>query len=223
VKENGIRSLGELQWIVGVLIALRIEDGNQWWELPTVSRDGGGGPVSNGGRVRGNWMEGKCANARTCSRGAREGARGPQEEVIGASRSWRRRRAWQPRRSSGKSNATWRTRSKTAQDRKGGGEAVSGTWARGVAQDCTAVAYAAVMVRCVALVAGGSRGGSGWRGMAGKVGARAGSGGASEEAARGSDQGSAEAAGRRTWPGGGGGMRQRRNRGEGERGRRRRI
>jgi hypothetical protein len=63
--------------------------------------------VSNGDRVRGNWMEGKCANARTCSRGAREGARGPEEEVIGASRSWRRRRTWQPRRSSGKSNATW--------------------------------------------------------------------------------------------------------------------
>jgi hypothetical protein len=29
VKENGIGSLGELQWIVGVLIALRIEDGKQ--------------------------------------------------------------------------------------------------------------------------------------------------------------------------------------------------
>jgi hypothetical protein len=82
-----------------------------------VSRDGGGGPVSNGDWVRGNWMEGKCANARMCSRGAREGARGPEEEVIGASRSWHRRRAWQPRRSSGKSNATWRTRGKTAQER----------------------------------------------------------------------------------------------------------
>jgi hypothetical protein len=59
--------------------------------------------------------------------------------------------------------------------------------------------------------------------MAGKVGARAGSGRASEEAARGSDLGSAEAAGRHTWLGGAGGVRQRRNRGEGERGRRRRI
>jgi hypothetical protein len=66
-----------------VLIALRIKDGKQWWELPTVSRDGGGGPVSNGDRVKGNWMEGKCANARTCSRGAREGARGPEEDRIG--------------------------------------------------------------------------------------------------------------------------------------------
>jgi hypothetical protein len=83
VKENRIGSLGELRWIIRVLIALWIEDGERWWELPTVSRDGGGGPVSNGDRGRGNWMEGKCANARTCTRGARGSARGPEKEVIG--------------------------------------------------------------------------------------------------------------------------------------------
>jgi hypothetical protein len=52
VEENGIGLLGELRWIVGVLIALRIEDGERWWELPTVSRDGGGGPMSNGDQGR---------------------------------------------------------------------------------------------------------------------------------------------------------------------------
>jgi hypothetical protein len=40
-----------------------------------------------------------------------------------ASRSWRRRRAWQPRRSSGRSKATWRTRSRPARGREGGGTA----------------------------------------------------------------------------------------------------
>jgi hypothetical protein len=73
VEEIGIGLLGELRWIMGVMIALRIEDGERSWELPTVSRDGGGGPVSNGDRGRGNWMEGKCAKARTCTRGARGG------------------------------------------------------------------------------------------------------------------------------------------------------
>jgi hypothetical protein len=68
-------------------------------------------------------------------------------------------------------------------------------------------------VRCT----GGRRLSSGRRGKVGKAGARAGSGGAGEEATRGSDQGSAEAAGRRTWPGSGNGVRQRRNRGGRER------
>jgi hypothetical protein len=30
VEENGIGLLGELRWIVGVLIALQIEDREQW-------------------------------------------------------------------------------------------------------------------------------------------------------------------------------------------------
>jgi hypothetical protein len=74
-------------------------------------------------------------------------------------------------------------------------------------------------VRCT----GGRRLLGGRRGKVGKAGTWAGSGEAGEEATRGSDQGSAEAAGRRTWPGSGGGMRQRRNRGGRERGRRRRT
>jgi hypothetical protein len=51
----------------------------------------------------------------------------------------------------------------------------------------------------------------------GEAGARPVSGGASGEAARGTDQGSAEAAGRRTWPDSGGGVRQRRSKGGRER------
>jgi hypothetical protein len=81
VEEIGIGSLGELRWIVGVLIALRIENGERWWGLSTVSPSCGGGPVSNGGRSSGNWMEKKCANARACAKGAREGARGPEDAV----------------------------------------------------------------------------------------------------------------------------------------------
>jgi hypothetical protein len=54
VKEIGIGSLGELRWIMGVLIALRIKDGERWSELPTVSRGRGGCPVSNGDRGREN-------------------------------------------------------------------------------------------------------------------------------------------------------------------------
>jgi hypothetical protein len=59
-----------------------------------------------------------------------------------------------------------------------------------------------------------------WRGQ-GVASAGSGKVAASGGAARGSGQSSAEAAGRRTWPGSGGGVRQRRNRGGRERGRRR--
>jgi hypothetical protein len=69
VEEIGIGSLGELQWIVGVLFALRIEDGEQWWTLPTVSWGCGAGPVCGGDRSRENWMEKKCANAKACTKG----------------------------------------------------------------------------------------------------------------------------------------------------------
>jgi hypothetical protein len=54
VEETGIGSLDELQWVVGVLFVLRIEDGERWWGLLTVSRSCGGGPVSNGARSREN-------------------------------------------------------------------------------------------------------------------------------------------------------------------------
>jgi hypothetical protein len=110
MKENGIGSLGELRWIVGVLIALRIEDGERWWELPTVSRGRGGGPVSNGDRGRENWAERKCARARACVREAKGRARGPEEDVIGCKQELAsRRRAWRLRWRSGRSSATWRT------------------------------------------------------------------------------------------------------------------
>jgi hypothetical protein len=110
VEEIGIGSLGELRWIVGVLFTLRIEDRERWWRLPMVSRGRGGGPVRGGDRSRENWMEKKRANAKACTRGAREGARGPEEDVSVCKQVLApRRRAWQPRRSSGRSSATWRT------------------------------------------------------------------------------------------------------------------
>jgi hypothetical protein len=53
--------------------------------------------------------EKKCANARMCTREAREGARGPEEAVPVLKQVLApRRRAWQPRRSLGRSSATWR-------------------------------------------------------------------------------------------------------------------
>jgi hypothetical protein len=108
-------SHGELRWIVGVLIALRIEDGERWWRLPTVSRGCGGGPVSNGDRGRGNWMERKFANPRACAREAKGEARGPEEDVPVRKQGLApRRRAWQPRRSSGRSSATWRTQGQSS-------------------------------------------------------------------------------------------------------------
>jgi hypothetical protein len=115
VGETGIGSLSELRWIVGVLCVLRIEDGEQRWGLPTVSRSHREGPVSVGDRSRENGMEKKCANARTCTRGARGRARGPEEDVPMREQELApRRRTWQPRRSSGRSNATWRTQGRAS-------------------------------------------------------------------------------------------------------------
>jgi hypothetical protein len=109
VEEFGIGSLSKLRWIVGVLIALRIEDGEQWWGLPTVSRDGGGDRAAGGDRSREIGRERKGANARTCTREAREGTRGPEEAVPMLKQVLvPRRRVWQPQWSSGRSSATWR-------------------------------------------------------------------------------------------------------------------
>jgi hypothetical protein len=84
----------------------------------TVVQRHGGGPVGNGGRSSGIWMEKKLATARACARGAREGARGPEEAVPGLKLVLApRRRAWQSWRSSGRSSATWRTQSKTTPGR----------------------------------------------------------------------------------------------------------
>jgi hypothetical protein len=93
-----------------LLIALWIEDGERWGELPTVSRGRGGGPVSNGDRGRENWAGRKCARARVCVREAKGRARGPEKGVIMCKQELAsRRRAWRSRRRSGKSSATWRT------------------------------------------------------------------------------------------------------------------
>jgi hypothetical protein len=65
-------------------------------------------------------MEGKCAIARTCTGGTRGNARGLDEAVLMLKQvlePWRR--AWQPRRSSGKSSATWRPHGQ-ASTRSGG-------------------------------------------------------------------------------------------------------
>jgi hypothetical protein len=105
---NWIGSLSELRWIMGVLFVLRIEDGERWWGLPTVSRSRGGGPVGGGDRSRENWMEKKCANARACTRGAREGARGPEEDVP------MHKQELAPRRRSARRNMTWRTQGRAS-------------------------------------------------------------------------------------------------------------
>jgi hypothetical protein len=65
--------------------------------------------VGNGGRSSGNWMERKHATARACARGAREGAWGLEEDMIGCKQELAsRRRAWRSRRCSGRSSVTWR-------------------------------------------------------------------------------------------------------------------
>jgi hypothetical protein len=97
VEELAIGLLSELQWLVGMLFALRIGRGKQLWRLTTVSRGRGGGLVSNGDRGSENWIEKKRANAKACTRGAREGARRPEEDVPGE----RRRRAAEKNRGEG--------------------------------------------------------------------------------------------------------------------------
>jgi hypothetical protein len=80
------------------------------------SRDGGGDRAAGGDCSREIGREKKGANARTGTREARESARGPEEAVPVLKQVLApRRRAWQPRRNSGRSNVTWRTRSKAAQ------------------------------------------------------------------------------------------------------------
>jgi hypothetical protein len=55
-------------------------------------------------------VEKRCANARACAREAKGRARGLEEDVPVCKQVLApRRRAWQPRRSSGRSTATWRT------------------------------------------------------------------------------------------------------------------
>jgi hypothetical protein len=74
-----------------------------------VSRGRGGGPVSGGDRNREKWLEKTCAAVKTWARGARENTRGPEEDMpVRKQVLAPRRRAWQPRRSSGRSSATWR-------------------------------------------------------------------------------------------------------------------
>jgi hypothetical protein len=64
----------------------------------TVVQRHGGGPVGNGGWRSRNWMEKKLATARACARGAREGARGPEEDMIGCKPELAsRRRVWRSR------------------------------------------------------------------------------------------------------------------------------
>jgi hypothetical protein len=88
-----------------------------------------------------------------------------------------------------------------ARGREGGGEAVNGMWARreigGDAGDAATASGGEVQL-------GQEAGGVARQGEAS---ARAESGGASGGAARGSDLGSVEAAGQRTWPGSGSGVR----------------
>jgi hypothetical protein len=109
VEELAIALLSELQWLGGMLFVLRIGWGKWWWGLSTVSRDGGGDRAVEDDRSREIGREKKYANDRTCTKKAREGARGPEEAVLVLKQVLApRRRTWQPRRSSGRSSATWR-------------------------------------------------------------------------------------------------------------------
>jgi hypothetical protein len=66
--------------------------------------------VGGGGRSRENGVKKRCANARAYAREAIGSARGPEEDVpVRKQELAPRRRAWWPRRSSGRGNATWRT------------------------------------------------------------------------------------------------------------------
>jgi hypothetical protein len=115
VEELAIGLLSELQWLVGMLFMLRIGRGKQWWRLTMVSRGRGGGPLSGGDQNREKWLEKKCATIKMWARGARENARGPEEDVPMRKQVLAPgRRAWQPRRSSGRSSATWRTHGKAS-------------------------------------------------------------------------------------------------------------
>jgi hypothetical protein len=116
VEENKIAEAEEHQQITAELRLHWIGVQGECERRSTVvQRHGGGSVVMVDGA--GNWMEKELATARVWARGDGEGARGPEKEMISARRSWHRRRAWQPRRSSSKSHAMWRTRGKTAQDR----------------------------------------------------------------------------------------------------------
>jgi hypothetical protein len=124
-----------------------------------------------------------------------------------------RRRAWRPRRSSG---------------RGGVARAEDGSWGRlrrwragerHVGRRKQEVVLESLRRRAAARISSG-RPRTTWRGY-GVASAGSGKAAASGGAARGSGQSSAGAAGRRTWPGSGGGVRQRKNRGGRERGRRR--
>jgi hypothetical protein len=73
-----------------------------------VSRNGGGHRAAGGDRSRETGREKKGANARACTREAREGVRGPEEAVPVLKQVLApRRRAWQPRRSSSRKRAAW--------------------------------------------------------------------------------------------------------------------
>jgi hypothetical protein len=110
VDETGIGLLGELRWIVGVLFVLRIKDGERWWGLSTVSRDGGGDRAVGDDRSRRGQVSCACANARARVLEALGGAQDQEEDGLALKQELAsQRRAWRSRRRSGRSNATWRT------------------------------------------------------------------------------------------------------------------
>jgi hypothetical protein len=117
VEENEIEEAEEHQQVTAEVRLHWIGVQGECGRRSTVVQRHGGGPVGNGGRSSGIWMEKKLATARACARGAREGARGPEEAVpglkAGAGTSAARVARWM----TGRSSATWRTRSKTAPGR----------------------------------------------------------------------------------------------------------
>jgi hypothetical protein len=109
VDETGIGLLGELRWIVGVLFMLQIKDGERWWGLLAVSRDGGGDRAVGDDRSRRGQVSCACANVRARVLEVLGGTQDPEEDSLTRKQELAsRRRAWRSRRRSGRSNATWR-------------------------------------------------------------------------------------------------------------------
>jgi hypothetical protein len=83
--------------------------------LPTVSKDGGGDRVTGDDRSRRDQVNCAGANARARVLEALGGARDPGEDSLVRKQELApRRRAWRPRRSSGRNNATWSTQGRAS-------------------------------------------------------------------------------------------------------------
>jgi hypothetical protein len=115
VEKTDISLLGELWWVTAMLLVYWIGDWGAVVGLPTVTRDGGGDRVTGDDRSRRDQVNCACANTRARVLGALGGAQDPEEDVPMCKQELApRRRAWRPRRSSDRGNATWRTQGRAS-------------------------------------------------------------------------------------------------------------